>query len=140
MPSRGDIDPAEIKELLPHLLITDISYPPLRVHFRLVGTGIVEAAHCDLTGHWLHETDLGGTDEAWARVYERVAVSRSPVFGQTRATVRATDTRLFHWVVLPLSDDGETVNHTLELEDWEMLRLMSEEDVNTAVWTLEPAL
>ncbi len=138
MPSRAEIDPAEIKELLPHLLLTDLSYPPLRVFFRLVGTAIVEAAHCDLTGRWLHEVDLGQTNGAWADVYQRVAVSRAPVFGRTRALLQHADARAFHWVVLPLSEDGETVDHTLELEDWEMLRLISEEDAATAKWTLEP--
>lgn len=137
MPSRADIEPGEIKSLLPHLMLTDLSYPPLRVFFRLVGTAIVEAAHCDLTGRWLHEVDLGETKKAWEGVYQRVAVARVPVFGVTRAVLQHADTRAFHWVVLPLSGDGETVDHTLELEDWEMLRLISEEDVATARWTLE---
>lgn len=140
MPARADIDPAEIKQLLPYILLADLHHDPLRVFYRLVGTGIVEAAKCDLTGHWLHEVDLDGNTPAWERVYRRVAETRAPVFGQTRAAVRPGDSRLFQWVVLPLSDDGAAVDRVLELEDWEMLRLMSEADIRGAAWSLEPML
>jgi hypothetical protein len=138
MPARADIDPAEIKPLLPYLLLADLHHDPLRVFYRLVGTGVVAAAKCDLTGHWLHQVDLDGNTPAWERVYRRVAETGAPVFGQTRADIRPGDARLFQWVVLPLSDDGAIADRVLELEDWEMLRLMSEADVKSATWTLEP--
>lgn len=140
LPRRADIDPAEIKSLLPFVLLSDVHHDPFRVYFRLVGTGIVEAAKCDLTGHWLHEIDLDGNSPAWEEVYRRVAETRAPVFGQTRAAVRPGDDRLFQWVVLPLSDDGNRVDRVLELEDWDMLRLMSADDVRGASWRLETRL
>lgn len=138
MPSRADLDPVEIKPLLPYLILADMRHDPLRVYYRLVGTGIVEAAHCDLTGHWLHEIDLDGNTPAWTRIYERVAATRAPVFGSTRAIISLGGDRRFDWVVLPLSADGSTVNMTLELEDWEGLRHMSDSDHENARWSLEP--
>ena len=138
MPSRDDIDPAEIKTLLPYLMITEVHYNPLRVRYRLLGTRIVEAAKTDLTGQWLHEADLSGNNSIWIEVYRRVTETMAPVFGRTRATVGPGDIQMFDWVVLPLSDDGATVNHTLKLEDWEMLRPLSREDVDAAEWTVEP--
>jgi hypothetical protein len=138
MPSRADIDPAEIKPLLPYVILADMRHDPLRVFFRLVGTGIVGAAKCDLTGHWLHEIDLDGNTPAWERIYRRVAGARAPVFGSTRATMPMGGDRRFDWVVLPLSADGESVNMTLELEDWEGLRHMSEADKAASTWRLEP--
>jgi len=137
IPAR-DTDPAEIKPLLPYLLLTELLHDPLRVRFRLIGTRIVEAAKTDLTGQWLHEADLDGNNSIWNEVYRRVIETRAPVFGQTRATVRPGDVHLFQLVVLPLSDDGETVNRTVELEDWEMLRRLSKADVDAAEWRLEP--
>jgi hypothetical protein len=138
MASRTDIDPAEIKTLLPYLMMTEVHHDPLRVRYRLLGTRIVDAAKTDLTGQWLHEADLSGNNSIWIEVYRRVTESMAPVFGRTRAAVGPGDVQLFDWVVLPLSDDGVTINHTLKLEDWEMLRPLSREDVDSAEWTVEP--
>jgi len=38
MPARADIDPCEIKPLLPYLMISDLFGDPPRVRFRLAGT------------------------------------------------------------------------------------------------------
>lgn len=138
MPARADVHPEEIKSLLPYVILADMQHDPLRIFYRLVGTGIVDAAKCDLTGNWLHEVDLDGNTPAWEEIYRRVAETRAPVFGSTRARMPLGGDRCFDWVVLPLSADGETVDMTLELEDWEGLRHMSESDAKSATWHLEP--
>jgi hypothetical protein len=137
MPSREDIDPAEIKSLLPYVLLTDIHHDPLRVFFRLVGTGVAEAAGRNLTGQWLHEAQLDGGAELWTENYRRVVSERTPVCGRTRATVQPGDERIFEWILLPLSGDGATVDKTIELEDWEALRTMSDDEIEHATWTVE---
>lgn len=137
MPSRADIDPSEIKELLPYLLLTDVHHDPLRVQFRLVGTAVVDAAGRDMTGEWLHEADVTGGGEIWLGHYERLVRERVPVCGCTRASLRGGDERSFEWILLPLSSDGETVDKTIELEDWEALRDMSSEMIARATWTVE---
>jgi len=137
MPSRDDIDPAEIKSLLPYVLLTDIHHDPLRVFFRLVGTGVAEAAGRNLTGQWLHEVQLDGGAELWTKNYRRVVSERAPVCGRTRATVQPGDERIFEWILLPLSGDGATVDKTIELEDWEALRMMSDDEIEHATWTVE---
>lgn len=137
MPCRGDIDPTEIKVLLPYVLLTDIHYEPLRVYIRLVGTAVAEAAGRNLTGQWLHEAQLDGGVELWLRNYRRLVEERVPVCGRTRATVRPGDERFFEWILLPLSSDGRVVDKTVELEDWEALRRMSEDEINHATWTVE---
>src|SRR5215468_7759400 len=43
MPARSDIDPGEIKPLLPYLLISELSDEPVRVRYRLAGARVVEA-------------------------------------------------------------------------------------------------
>lgn len=137
MPAREDIDPAEIKPLLPYILLTDIHCDPLRVFFRLVGTAVAEAAGRNLTGQWLHEAQLDGGLEPWMASYARLVRDRAPVCGRTRATIRPGDERQFEWILLPLSSDGETVDKTLELEDWEALRQMSNDEISHATWTIE---
>jgi len=137
MPARADIDPAEIKQLLPYIILADVHHDPLRIFFRLAGTAVVEAAGRDLTGQWLHEAVVDGGVELWMRNYSRLVESRRPVFGRTRATMKADDVRVFEWVMLPLSSDGKVVDKTLELEDWDALRSMSAEEIDRATWEVE---
>ncbi len=137
MPGRDDIDPAEIKALLPYILLTDVHHQPLRVFIRLVGTAVAEAAGRNLTGQWLHEAQLDGGVELWLHNYERLVRDRAPICGRTRATVRPGDERFFDWILLPLSSDGEVVDKTIELEDWGALNRMSEDDIARATWSVE---
>ena len=137
MPSRDDIDPAEIKDLLPYVILTDVHHDPLRVQFRLAGTAVTEAAGRDLTGKWMHAVPRDGGLEGWKASYLRLTRQCAPVFGRTRATVRPGIERTFEWIMLPLSSDGVTVDKTLELEDWEALRNMTEEQIEHASWNTE---
>lgn len=137
LPSRADIDPAEIKSLLPYILLTDLHHDPLRVFFRLVGTAVAEAVGRNITGQWLHEVPLDGGFELWLQTYRRLVDTREPIVGRNRATVQPGDERLFEWIILPLSSDGNTVDKTLELEDWEALCRMSAEEIEQASWNVE---
>lgn len=40
MPSRDDLDPAEMVEFLPRIMLADVEHQPLRFRYRLCGTGI----------------------------------------------------------------------------------------------------
>jgi hypothetical protein len=137
MPGRADIDPAEIKPLLPYVVLTDVHRNPLRIYFRLVGTAVAAAAGRNLTGLWLHEVQVDGGIDLWMSNYHRLVAAREPVFGRTRATLRVNDVRVFEWILLPLGSDGETVDKTLELEDWSGLRHMSGEQIDRADWRIE---
>ena len=55
LPHRADIDPAEIKALLPNMLIVDFEPDPFRVRYRLVGTKEVETLEREVTGEWLDD-------------------------------------------------------------------------------------
>ena len=55
MPSRPDICPTEIVDLLPKIILIDVEYEPLRFRFRLVGTDVVTAMGQDATGKYLDE-------------------------------------------------------------------------------------
>ena len=47
LPSRADIDPAEIKDLLPQIILVRIEHDPLRVKYAVIGTASAEAAGFD---------------------------------------------------------------------------------------------
>jgi hypothetical protein len=50
MPAPSDIDPTEIRPLLPSLIIADYVGTPARVRYRLVGTQQVYYNGLDFTG------------------------------------------------------------------------------------------
>lgn len=58
IPRRKDIDPVDIPQLLPSLMLLEVHPAPhgdYHFWFRLVGTAICDIAGTDLTGRWLHE-------------------------------------------------------------------------------------
>ncbi len=55
MPSRPDICPTEIVDLLPKIILIDVEYEPQRFRFRLVGTDVVRVMGQDATGKYLDE-------------------------------------------------------------------------------------
>ena len=118
MPARADIDPAEIKPLLPYLLIADVFADPVRVRYRLAGTAVCEAFGRNIAGRWLDELEVNGGVPFWVEQYGRLIASRAPVFG--RASGMLADVELFRadWTLLPLSSDGLHVDQCLEMEDW----------------------
>jgi len=59
MPSRADIDPAELGRLLPNLMLIEASEgPSRRYRYRLVGTRVVQATGEDRTGRHFDEVDF----------------------------------------------------------------------------------
>ncbi|MGH6894385.1 MAG: PAS domain-containing protein [Dongiaceae bacterium] len=53
IPLRADFDPAELRELLPNILIAEVQRDPLGFRDRLVGTRIVEFNNLYFTGLYL---------------------------------------------------------------------------------------
>ncbi len=121
MPSRADIDPGEIKDLLPNVILTRIEYAPFRVLYKLVGTKAVENAGLDYSGHYLDEmlfvSELG-TD--WPGTYRTIATEKEPVLGLCQ--IKFTDGVIKPYVVamFPLSSDGEQVDQVIAIEDLDL--------------------
>ncbi len=121
MPSRADIDPSEIKDLLPNVILTRLEYEPFRVLYKLIGTKAVENAGVDYSGHYLDEIDFVsefGTD--WPGTYRTIATEKEPVFGLCQ--IKFTDGVIKPYVVamFPLSSDGETVDQIIAIEDLDL--------------------
>lgn len=121
MPSRADLDPSEIKDLLPNVILTRLEYGPFRVLYKLIGTRAVENAGMDYSGRYLDELDFVsefGTD--WPGTYRIIADTREPVFGLCQ--IRFTDGVIKPYVVamFPLSSDGVQVDQVVAIEDLEL--------------------
>lgn len=59
VPERALFDPAEIKSILPYLMICAFEFDPFRVRFRLSGTKVDEMTGMNLTGRYLDEFATG---------------------------------------------------------------------------------
>jgi hypothetical protein len=134
MPSRGDIDPSDIKELLPYILIADLLADPVRVRYRLAGTKICETFGFDITGRWLHDFHGMSNVPFWVAQYARMLALRDPVYGRTTGTHRNVEVFRADWALLPLSADGLQVDQALEIEDWTKGSPIARFDDDTIVW------
>ena len=116
MPSRADIDPTEIREFLPYVVLVDIERDPLRVYYRLVGTQIA-AFYGEFTGTWMHERPISDEYRQIAEnIYNRMIATKAPVYGITEMRTRTDATVSYEWGYFPLSNDGINVTGGLEIE------------------------
>jgi hypothetical protein len=119
-PVRDEIDPAEMKPVLPHIMIVALEYQPFRVRYRLVGTEIVRFAKFDFTGRYADSLKFQDDEAAdWTIYYRAVADARQPGIGQTLWTVSGAIKRWMEFVICPLSSDGGIIDRCLAIEDYE---------------------
>jgi len=112
MPSRSDIDPAELVGLLPNIMLVDVVDDERRFVYRLVGTGEVQLRGRDPTGKSVRDGYFAATPEAAEHRYETVCKTRAPYYDEDSFQVLdryVSEANLF----LPLSDDDKTVNKIL---------------------------
>jgi hypothetical protein len=114
MPSRSDVDPIEIQRaLLPGISLIEIVSDDRRYVYRLVGTAVVDAAGQDYTGRSVRNALSGFALGRALRNYDRVVSTRAPVFDPTHLQEVNSSYAIDETLLLPLSNDGETVNKIL---------------------------
>jgi len=113
MPARADLEPAEIKKLLPMMVLVDVTADARRFVYRLVGTQEVAERGADPTGKSVAEAFFGGSLEETLSCYDYVVRNRTPFC--YRDPYAAPDGQIQNddIVYLPLSEDGATVNMIL---------------------------
>jgi hypothetical protein len=117
MPRRQDIDPAELKECLPDLILVDMEgrddLGRGRFRYRVVGTREAEVRGQDPTGRLVQEGYIGPSAQDALDCYETVCRERcallDPLPFVTPDNLWSHEDTLF----LPLSEDGETVSQIL---------------------------
>lgn len=113
MPSRADIDPAEIRAVLPHLMLTDIVDGGRRLRYRLVGTAVVESFGKNMTGMHVDELMTGTYREFIEGLYRDIVAKKRPVYSESTYFSHQAAQMWAQRLMLPLSDDGKTVNMVL---------------------------
>jgi hypothetical protein len=121
MPSRRDIDPAEIgPPALQHVVLTEpVTIDGIvRFRLRLSGTAVNDAAGREMTGQFVH---IVNPDERYAAylagLYQQVMETGRPILSSSvalgaRTSPVCSTIRLMH----PLSDDARTVNMILSAQ------------------------
>ena len=113
MPHPRDIDPIDIPQHLPYVLLVDIEHPGPRFIYRLVGTREVDTRGQDPTGKPVETHFFGPSREEVLACYHYVHERGSFLFD--RSTYLSTEGRPSQeeTLFLPLSDDGVQVSQVM---------------------------
>jgi hypothetical protein len=109
-PMRAEIDPAEIKALLPYVGMVDVERAPLRFRYRLAGSDIARGYGREITGHYLDEMDLNGHEHQITQEYTRAADSAEPSCTTWEYLRKDGRNVRYERLVLPLSSDGRQID------------------------------
>lgn len=123
-PAHSDIDPAAIKAALPHVMMTGISYQPFRVLYRLVGTEIVRWSRLDFTNRYADELIFQDDGRDWTDYYRIVVEARRLGFGVTDWVEAGRNPLWVEFLICPLSDDGQSIDRCLAIEDYEPMSVL----------------
>jgi len=107
-PSRADIAPEEIPDVLPWVLLMERVGP--RIRYRLVGDEFRQIYGDKLNGMYLDEIDLDHITASYIEEYDRAARDIVPVTHKWVFTKLSGRHLEYERLILPLSPDGETVN------------------------------
>ncbi len=112
LPSRGDIDPVAIPELLENIWLVDILGTPPRFRMRLAGEALRRMGFGLKRGEFLD--DYMKPDDLPLRHFRHLAASRRPVWfrGEAYAPHERTVSEIER-IALPLATDGGTVDAML---------------------------
>lgn len=113
MPRRADIDPAEMKRLLPNVVLIDVSQDPLDFVERIAGDTILHhSRHNSMGIPWSDFPGRGPDSHIWQH-FELVATEKRAVSATVPYVGPHADYLTVELISCPLSEDGETVNKIL---------------------------
>lgn len=115
VPLRRDLDPAELRDILPSLFMLDVlpgeQGRDRRYRFRLVGTGVCELTGRDMTGRDMDESSYGASYGFVRKLFDAVVERRAPVlFHGSAKWRRASAWKGLAVILLPLSLTGREVD------------------------------
>jgi hypothetical protein len=119
MPSRRDIDPIEMPQLLAHLVLLDVVPEPLDFRFRLIGTEVRTMVARDYTGLCFSELPGKGKGSVVWGNCEKVVLSKAPLSGDPPYVGPEPKVVRCENLLLPLSEDGSEVSMILLVANFE---------------------
>ena len=121
VPLRSGVDPVELRDLLPNIVVIEVEQAPLRFRYRLVGTRVVEFNKLDFTGLYLGTI---GWDEEQQLIdaCTDLVMGRQPLCGSYTWTLRSGAVGKCEFGIFPFSHDGEAVTQIFGIEDYDFPR------------------
>jgi hypothetical protein len=113
LPGRRHIEPCEIVDLLPYLMLLDVvaefgGEPRFRI--RLAGTEVVRSHGSEVTGRFVDEVLHGPPKQEIGRRYREIVRTRTPQFYRGRVAAPGRGHIGYERVTFPLAADGERVD------------------------------
>lgn len=117
-PTRGSLDPLEMKPYLANLLTGNVETEPFRVLYKLVGTTVAEYSQCDFSNSYLDKMDYSGRDDVdWEACYRMLHATRRPVFGDCSLLGAAGRViASYEYAILPLWRDDDPAGSFVAIE------------------------
>lgn len=106
MPSRADINPAQIPRLLPFISLVDIEEDISYSKVRLAGTRLRDVYDREITGLRIAELDLGSKRDYWMAAYRHTALDGKPTQGIVRGPRVNKEHLVQYWIKLPLASSA----------------------------------
>jgi hypothetical protein len=114
-PRRADIDPADLVNVLPRVMLADVLHDPLEFRYRLSGTGILDVHGRDLT--WRSPRDLTPTsygELVYGHYCDAVRRCEPLLHFITLDTSRRSIS--YARLLMPLSEDGNNVTMLMAVD------------------------
>lgn len=108
MPSRANLHPEDIPELLPHLALIDVESETKRYKYRLMGSETVRALGTDPTGRYLDEVPK--IERLLKKNYDWLVRERRPYFVYDKLKWSEKSFMDYYALGLPLSQNGVDVD------------------------------
>jgi hypothetical protein len=110
-PSRRDIDPASFRFVLGHVFLVAIEREPTAFRYRLFGVNLARRAGYEMTGKTVDEIPADDMREFLSRHYAAMLAHPAPILERGERALMGT--RRFELLLLPLAEDGKTVDMIL---------------------------
>jgi hypothetical protein len=117
-PRRLDIDPVDMVEVLPRIMLIDIEPESLDFRYRLAGTGICDIHGIDPTGHRPRDLQPPAYGALIDRHYREAIIRRAPMLHLIVLDTH-NRARAYARLLLPLSADGERVTMLMSIDSKE---------------------
>jgi hypothetical protein len=111
MPRRLDIDPIDLRQMLPNIFLVDVEGGGQRFRYRLVGTELTAIMGRELKGAYIDEMPFLFRKFALP-AYAEVISRRAPCYKEINA-IEAFFTIRYKRLMLPLSENGTDISMIL---------------------------
>jgi hypothetical protein len=113
LPGRADLNPGDIKRLLPTISLMDVFHDPLDFRVRLAGTRLWDVYGREITGRRLGEIYSASAAEEWRFELAKVVRQGKPAVGVHNLAWRGAAHLSLLWLRLPLASNGKDVDMVL---------------------------